>query len=311
MASMGFASGNKFDRTAAFNTAQRITYNANWSVASFIGYNPSPAPSAFTNGYFAYAYLRGPYSQLLFRNNGWGVDNYDMVNAHETGHLFGASDEYYQAGYGGCTTCDRVNNKVYNGNCEYCNTDSVTCMMKSNSWALCGYTPGQLGWRHATDMEVGTYRTDNGVAKSFFAPGEAIQYKTYYCIAGPRVGTQTHPVRVRFRADYFSSYLDGSSTIADDTGWSTAGSITPPTGTGKTCWLTYWNRTVPQGITYGHATLSVQLEVGGLGRQAKSQTAKFFVAEGAEASQAAPADVLIGPEGDVNEGPFIEAAPLP
>lgn len=311
MAILGYNSGDKFARTTAFNTAQRITYNTNWSVVSFIGYNPSPAPSTFTNGYFAYAYVRGPYSQLLFRNNGWGVGNYDKVNAHETGHLFGAVDEYYQEGYGGCTTCGRVTNNVYNGNCEYCNADSIPSMMKDNSWNLSGYIPGQLGWRNATDMKVGTYDINSGNQKEFFAPGEPIQYKTNFCIAGPRIGSEIHTVRVRYRAEYFTSYLDTSGTVADDTGWGSWTGPTPPETTGKTCWVTWWNRTVPQDITYGHGTLSVQLEIEGMGRQAISQKTKFFVGQGAEPADLSPGVVLFGPNQFVDEGPFGERVSLP
>jgi hypothetical protein len=308
---MGYGIGNKFARTTAFNTAQRVNYNANWSVVSFIGYNPSPAPTTFTDGYFAYAYIRGPYSQLLFRNDGWGVGSYDQVNAHEFGHLFGASDEFYQADFGGCTTCGRVSNNVYNGNCAYCNTDSIPCMMKSNSWSLCGYTPGQLGWRNATDLKVGTYRVDNGKAKNFFAPGEAIQYKTNFCVAGPQIGSEVHTVRMRYRADYFNSFLDTSGTVADDTGWGSWTGVTPPAGTGKSCWVTWWNRNVPADITYGHATLSVQLEIEGMGRQAISQKTKFFVGQGADTTEPSPATVLFGPDQFIDEGPFAEQVPAP
>jgi hypothetical protein len=311
MANMGYGLGNKFARTTAFNTAQRVIYNTNWSVVSFIGYNPPGAPTTFTDGYFAYAFIRGPYSQLLFRNDGWGAGGYDRVNTHETGHLFGASDEYYQAGYGGCTTCGRVSNNVYNGNCVYCNEDSIDCMMKSNTWNLCGFTPGQLGWRNATDLKVGTYRVDNGVKKEFFAPGEAIQFKTNFCVAGPQIGTEVHTVRMRYRADYFNSFLDTSGTVADDTGWGSWTGVTPPAGTGKSCWVTWWNRNVPADITYGHATLSVQLEIEGMGRQAISQKTRFFVGQGADTTEPSPSTVLFGPDQMIDEGPFAEQVPAP
>lgn len=159
MGKFGYASGDKIARTTAFNTAQRIANNTNWSVVSFVAYNPSPAPSTFTDSYFAYAYIGGPYSQLLFRNDGWAVGNYDIVNAHESGHLFGARDEYYQAGYGGCTSCGVSTNGVLNGNCEYCNTNAISCMMRNNYLGLCGYTAGQLGWRSLKNLNVKTYQS--------------------------------------------------------------------------------------------------------------------------------------------------------
>ena len=136
-------------------------------------------------------------------------------------------------------------------------------------------------------------RTD-GQPRLFFAASEAIQYRVYHCIEGPRIGTQSQPVRVRFRAEYFGSVLDESSTIADDTGWGSAGSINPATSTGQTCWNTGWNRSVPAAEKYGQAVLSAQLEVGGMGRQAKPRTTRFCVIDGAATTEPSPL-VLGGP----------------
>lgn len=151
MANLGYTSGSKFTRVTAFNTWLKSNYGTNWSFSVFICYNPSPASSTFTDGYFAYAYVGGPYTQLLFRNDGWGEANFGLVLTHETGHIFWACDEYYQAGYGGCTSCGACaisgpRPYVLNANCEYCNPNSVPCMMRSNENALCIYTKYQIGW---------------------------------------------------------------------------------------------------------------------------------------------------------------------
>ncbi len=308
MAWYGYGTGDKWARTEAFNVAKRISYNANWSVVSFIGYNPSPASSTFTDGYFAYTW--GTYTQLLFRNDGWGTGNYDIVNAHETGHIFGASDEYYQAGYGGCTSCAAASNGVLNGNCEYCNANAQPCMMRGNSLALCGYTPGQIGWASVREASVST-RNTGGVWWDFFAPGQGIQYQVYYCIAGPRLGTTTHPVQVRFRAEYTGGTIDAPSTVYDDTGWANAGSIAPPTGAGVNCFYTWWNRGVPD-VAFGPATLSVQLTVGQYGKLSRSAAQYFYAAPGATAASSPlpPFEVIPGTPGD-QSGPFTSAAPAP
>jgi len=309
MAWYGYGTGDKWARTEAFNIAKRVAYGANWSVVSFVGYNPSPAASTFTDGYFAYTW--STYSQLLFRNDGWGTGNYDIVNAHETGHLFGASDEYYQAGYGGCTSCAAASNGVINGNCEFCNANAQPCMMRGNSLALCGYTPGQIGWASLRDVDV-FVKTSSGAWMDFYAAGQSLQYQVYYCLAGPRLGTTTHPVQVRFRAEFAGGTIDAPSTVFDDTGWGGAGSITPPTTTGLSCYYTFWTRSVPAGVAFGPATLSVQLTVGQYGKLARSNTQYFFAAPGASSAASPLPSFSVGLAAPAQEsGPFTVKAPEP
>lgn len=148
MTNFGYTYGDIFTKVAAFNSWQIDTFETDWAYSAFYEYNPSPAPSAFTDGYSAFAYFGGPFTNLLFRSFGWAVN---QVFTHESGHIFYACDEYYQAGYGGCTSCNPCNSRSHNtlnGNCEHvsCNPASVSCMMKNNAFSLCAYTPGQIGW---------------------------------------------------------------------------------------------------------------------------------------------------------------------
>jgi hypothetical protein len=57
----------------------------------------------FTNNGFAYAYLNGPLVVMTYDNNGWQIGKMNLVTAHETGHIFGALDEYPESN---CTTAD-------------------------------------------------------------------------------------------------------------------------------------------------------------------------------------------------------------
>ncbi len=160
MSSLGFP-GDKFSSTRAFNSSLRASQGTNWAYSVFIGYNPAPASSTFTNGYFAYAYLGGPFTQLLFRNDGWGEYNFGLVLTHESGHIFWACDEYYQPGYGGCTSCGACapagpRPNFINGNCEFC-TAAVACMMRANSDAVCCYTALQIGWSDQLDSDGDGY----------------------------------------------------------------------------------------------------------------------------------------------------------
>ncbi|MEE9271550.1 MAG: hypothetical protein V3V49_14970, partial [Candidatus Krumholzibacteria bacterium] len=140
MANFGYTSGSRFTRVNAFNTWQRSYYQTDRSFSAFIPYNPSPAPPTFLDGATAFAYLGGPYSVLLFRIQGTPTAD---VFAHETGHIFRACDEYA----GGCSSCTATcGNGVANGNCETCNPASRDCMMKFNTFFLCSFTKGQIGW---------------------------------------------------------------------------------------------------------------------------------------------------------------------
>lgn len=92
-----------------------------------------------------FAYCRGDYVVMHYDNDGWGTDNLDSVFAHETGHVFGAPDEYAESG------CDcGGSHGVYgrpNTNCENCSDGGgVACIMKRNTWAMCAETPYHLGY---------------------------------------------------------------------------------------------------------------------------------------------------------------------
>ncbi|HXV13670.1 MAG TPA: FlgD immunoglobulin-like domain containing protein [Candidatus Krumholzibacteria bacterium] len=141
MTKMGYVSGNHFSKVDAFNAWQEATYQANSAYSAFIAYNPIGAPSSFANGGYAFAWIYGPYFWSLFRTPGW---THDVVVSHETGHIFGACDEYT----GGCSSCNSTCS-AYGGNnenCEDCNPLSRPCMMRSNENGLCQYTKTMIGW---------------------------------------------------------------------------------------------------------------------------------------------------------------------
>lgn len=144
MNNFGYTAGTTTTKVSSFNTWQRSAYGTDRAYSAFVAYNPPPSSDRFTNGYAAAAYWGGPYTYLLFRSFDWEVEE---VFCHETGHVFYACDEYYQAGYGGCGGCGVCYNGVINGNCEKdgCGPGK-NCMMNNNTFSLCQYTPGHVGW---------------------------------------------------------------------------------------------------------------------------------------------------------------------
>ena len=113
-----------------------------------------------------FAYEWGNHVVMDFGVDGWGIDNFSRVVAHETGHVFGCPDEY-----GSCTTATLSGRyQIPNGNCQ-ANPASIDCLMKGNSPTVCDFTRGHLGWNELAVRSKGsttlkgtwTFDFDSGV----------------------------------------------------------------------------------------------------------------------------------------------------
>jgi hypothetical protein len=70
------------------------------------------------------------------------ADNMNTVFAHESCHVFGASDEYAP-----CSCNERHGVlRVANGNCPDCAANFVPCLMAGSIHGLCDFTRKQIGW---------------------------------------------------------------------------------------------------------------------------------------------------------------------
>ena len=115
----------------------RTRFGTRWTYCVFF--------TKYPLGWFAYASIGGPRIVMDYLQDGWGPDNIDRVFAHETGHIFGAPDEYANSGCNCGGGWGRYS--LVNGNCENCATaGGIPCLMKGNTYSLCEYTPGHLGW---------------------------------------------------------------------------------------------------------------------------------------------------------------------
>jgi len=70
---------------------------------------------------------------MTTENGGWGIERIDSVVAHETGHVFYATDEYGTIGES-------------SGYLNIKETDNSGCLMDAGSWCLSPGTRGQIGW---------------------------------------------------------------------------------------------------------------------------------------------------------------------
>jgi hypothetical protein len=128
--------------------------------------------------WFAYA---GGIKVIMQRDPSSDFTNWlsiDNVMAHETGHIFGAPDEYT----GSKCKCDDMRGKFIkapNGNCAYenCAENPTNCLMKNNTpTQLCPFTPFHIGWgAFITGIDAACYSFKNNKIY-MFSKGYYIRY---------------------------------------------------------------------------------------------------------------------------------------
>jgi hypothetical protein len=134
MASLGYSSGDWMKRTRDYVNAMRTAKMTNWAYTMFIVDSSVDVDGNFSDGYCAYAFLGGPYGVMTYDNDGWGISRMNQVMAHETGHIFWATDEY-----------DGVTE--YSGYLNAADVEGSGCLMDTNTLSLSSGTILQIGWR--------------------------------------------------------------------------------------------------------------------------------------------------------------------
>jgi hypothetical protein len=151
MAKKGITGSSYFDQVRSYNDTLREAFDADWAFTVFVVDSSNDSDNRLADGYFAYAYLGGPFAVLASGVNGYGPDNLDTVAAHEIGHIFMALDQYYSAQQ----ACTRMSGYlgVENQNSQYgdCASDVAGIMRSQTSpyrtGAIDEYARGQIGWR--------------------------------------------------------------------------------------------------------------------------------------------------------------------
>jgi len=152
MSNIGFSSGDYFNRVYSYANDLRNRYKTDWVIVAFVVDSSNDADGCFSDGYFAYAYLGGPFMVMTYKNDNYGIANMDAVTAHEMGHLFYAPDEY--AGAWSAQDPSRTWGylAVQNQNSQVGGSSNVPCIMRGQvspytSGSVCQYTKGHIGWR--------------------------------------------------------------------------------------------------------------------------------------------------------------------
>lgn len=94
MTSLGAQGQNYVEQVYAYNNSLRLKYGTDWAFTIFVANSLNSKSGTFANGFFSYSYVPGPFTVTTYRNGNYGINNMSAVIAHETGHIFGALDQY-------------------------------------------------------------------------------------------------------------------------------------------------------------------------------------------------------------------------
>ncbi|MCB0211388.1 MAG: hypothetical protein KDJ52_18765 [Anaerolineae bacterium] len=158
MTALGYSSSSYFTQVRDYNNDLRSTYKTDWAFTIFVVDSSQDSDNRFSDGYFAYAYLGGPFMVMTYGNNGYGPYYMDAVAAHEMGHIFHALDQYSGAGQ----ACDRRSGylDIENQNSQYgsclSNTSSIMRGQISpfNAKLIDMYAAGQIGWKDSDNDNI-------------------------------------------------------------------------------------------------------------------------------------------------------------
>ncbi|MCE8425608.1 MAG: hypothetical protein J5U17_07515 [Candidatus Methanoperedens sp.] len=143
-----------FDNVYDYENSIRKLADTDWAFTIFVVDSSKDSDGLFADGYFAYAYLGGPFLVMTYDNDGYGIANMDAVIAHEGGHIFYALDQYTSAN----SPCSEASGYlgIQNQNSAYpfpgaC-ISNVGSIMRSQvspytNGLLDAYAREQVGWR--------------------------------------------------------------------------------------------------------------------------------------------------------------------
>ncbi|MGH8490734.1 MAG: hypothetical protein ACREXS_18195 [Gammaproteobacteria bacterium] len=136
----------------AFVNNRRLALGADWGLLILVVDSLTDTDGSFADGRSAGGDLNGPIQYLTYDNGGWGISRMNLVSLHETGHNFGALDEYASSG---CSTSDRWGYlNVSNASCNNGGVTSDISVMGEGfeldnpSADVSTSARGALGWRN-------------------------------------------------------------------------------------------------------------------------------------------------------------------
>lgn len=157
MAALGYRAVSYFTSVRDYNNDLRRLHHTDWAFTIFVVDSSADPDNRFSDGYFAYAYLGGPFMVLTYGNGNYGPHNMKAVAAHEIGHIFHALDQHREARI----PCTRRSGylEIENQNSEYggCASNERSIMRHPMYYALNAldpYAAAQIGWRDSDKDDI-------------------------------------------------------------------------------------------------------------------------------------------------------------
>lgn len=161
----------------------------------------------------AWARRSGSHVIMSYDNGTYGIEDMELVLAHEMGHIFWACDEYFNSE---CNcVCDSNPWQLDHLNCEFdlgCDEDEACLMKSSHTQEICTWTSNQIGWS--------PFRLDNDVcsfAEEISVPSTIMEnmwnstnqyfYQGQCGIDTSGAGTGSNDVVYKFFGTFKQSYL--------------------------------------------------------------------------------------------------------
>ncbi|MBP7688030.1 MAG: hypothetical protein KA765_08985 [Thermoflexales bacterium] len=151
MGRLGYTATSYLSRVRAYVNELRSQYDTDWAFTIFVVNSSGDPDGAFSDGYFAYAYVGGPFLVMTYDNGGYGPDYMDAITAHEVGHIFRALDQYSSANIPCTTASGYLGIENQNSQRPDCTSDLPSIMRGGISpylsQAIDPLAAGQIGWR--------------------------------------------------------------------------------------------------------------------------------------------------------------------
>jgi len=151
------------DNVRVFDDDIRNADGTDWAFTIFVVDSLNDLDGKFANNKIAVACSNGPHLMMTYDNGGNCIKNMNAILAHETGHIFGATDQYENApACNEASDCSKLYGYLHveNQNCEIaaCLMD-VSSIMKHSVDAyengdVDTYGRGQVGWRDADEDDI-------------------------------------------------------------------------------------------------------------------------------------------------------------